>query len=224
MAAMLEREGSVWSRAWGALAVLAFAVHLGAAVYEAAVIAPLWSLTPPESVAAWAALKIRPDSSQLFNALTAIVAISTAMALISGISERGWRRWWLTLALVCAGSLVAIAVIFVTPVERALFGSNALGGREGAGVVSLTGEWVRAAALRMAALVVGAWASHRAQLAGGTLRVAADARETPSGRRRARDFSFGDEPDEEMTLGEDAVNPRDRWVSSLPRRRRTAKK
>jgi hypothetical protein len=224
---MARREGSLWSRTWGALAVLAFAVHLGAAVYEAAVIAPLWSLTPPESVAAWAKLDRRPDSSQLFHALAAMIAITAAMAWISGISERGWRRWWLSLSLACAGGLVLLVVMFVTPVERALFGAAAIGGRDAAGVVALTGDWVRAAAMRMAVLLVGAWASYRAQVAGvrGGLHVAVvEEDEAPSAGRRAREFSFGDEPDEEMSLGDDPGNPRERWVSSLPAGRRTAKK
>jgi hypothetical protein len=221
---MVEREGSLWSRAWGALALLAFAVHLGACVYEAAVIAPLWSLAPPVSVAAWAQLEIRPDSSQLFQTLVAIIAISTGIAWISGVSERGWRRWWLTLALACAGSLVVVVVMFVTPVERALFGAAAIGGRDGAGVVALTGEWVRAAAFRMGVLLIGTWAAYRAQAAGGVRASDFEADEAPAGGRRVRDFSFGDEPDEEMSLGDDAANPRERWRSTLPARRRTAKK
>jgi hypothetical protein len=221
---MVEREGSLWSRAWGALAMLAFAVHLGACVYEAAVIAPLWSLTPPASVAAWATLELRPDPSQLFQTLLALIAISTGLAWISAISERGWRRWWLTLALICAGSLVVVVVMFITPVERALFGTAAIGGRDSAGVVALTGDWVRAAAIRMAVLLVGAWAAYRAQSAGGVRASVFEADEAPAGGRRARDFSFGDEPDEEMRLGDDAANPRERWRSTLPARRRTAKK
>ena len=66
--AMAAREGSWWSRGWGVVALVAFAVYLGAAIYEAAVVAPLWSLSPPASVSAWAALKIRPDSSALKKA------------------------------------------------------------------------------------------------------------------------------------------------------------
>jgi hypothetical protein len=224
---MAGREGSLWSRTWGALAVLAFAVHFGAAVYEAVVIAPLWSLTPPGSVAAWAKLDNRPDSSQLFHALTATIAITAAMAWVSGISERGWRRWWLSLALACAGGLVFVVVMFLTPVERALFGAAAIGGRDAAGVVALTGDWVRAAAMRMIVLLVGAWASYRAQVAGirgGVREGVLEEDEAPSGGRRAREFSFGDEADDEMSLGEDARNPRERWVSSLPAGRRTAKK
>lgn len=225
--AVAGREGSLWSRTWGALAVLAFAVHLGAAVYEAAVIAPLWSLTPPESVAAWAKLDRRPDSSQLFHALAATIAITTAMAWISGVSERGWRRWWLSLSLACAGGLVFVVVMFLTPVERSLFGTAAIGGRDAAGVVALTGDWVRAAAMRMVLLLVGAWASYRAQIAGvrgGARAPVFEEDDAPTGGRRAREFSFGDEPDEEMSLGDDAMNPRERWVSSLPAGRRTAKK
>jgi hypothetical protein len=224
---MAEREGSLWSRAWGALAVLAFAVHLGAAVFEAAVVAPLWSLSPPASVIAWARLELRPDASQLFQTLVALIAIAAAMAWISGISVRGWRRWWLTLAFACSCTLVAIVVMLVTPVERALFGAASQTAHDSAELVSLTGEWVRAASLRMAALVVGAWAAYRAQVAGlvGARHAAVfEDDEAPEAGRRVRDFAFGDEPDEEMSLGDDARNSRERWRSSLPASRRTAKK
>jgi len=222
---MAEREGSWWSRGWGVIVLVAFAVYLGAAVYEAAVIAPMWSLTPPASVKAWAALDARPDSSALFQPLVAIIVVATSMAWISGISERGWRRWWLTLALACAGALAAIVVVMLMPCERSLFGAAALGDRDAADVVALTGEWIRAAAMRLAALLVGAWAAYRAQLAGMLGATSASAlREAPSTGRRARDFAFGDEVDDEVTLGDDAGNPRERWMTSLPRRRRTAKK
>jgi len=229
---MAVREGSWWSRGWGVVALVAFAVHLGAAVYEAAVIAPLWSLSPPASVSAWVALQGRPDSSTLFDPLVAVIVVATTMAWISGIAERGWRRWWLTLALLCAAALAAVVVVLVTPCERSLFGAASLGERDAAAVIALTGDWMRAAASRCAALLVGAWAAYRAQLAGmlgqapaAALReVRSGASTLPSGGRRAREFAFGDEAEDEVALGDEPANPRDRWRASLPRRRGTGKK
>jgi hypothetical protein len=220
---MAEREGSWWSRGWGTVAVLAFAIYLGASVYEAAVIAPLWTLEPPASVTAWVALKTKPDPSMLYQALTAILIVSTAMAWISGISERGWRRWWLTLALTCAGSIVAIHVTFLTPIEDTLFGAGARNEKDAAQLLALTGDWVRAAAMRMAALLIGAWAAYRAQLAGMLGRAYSPAGAGVWDDAPAREFSLGDEPGEEISLGDDG-NPRQRWMGSLPAGRRTAKK
>jgi hypothetical protein len=230
--AMAQREGSWWSRGWGTVALLGFAIYLGAAVYEAAVIAPLWSAAPPASVSAWAALPIRPDSSALFQPLVAIIVVATSMAWMSGLTERGWRRWWLTVALACAAALAADVVLLLTPCERSLFGAAALADHDNAVLIALTGDWIRASAFRFAALIVGAWSTYRAQLAGmlgastsTVLNEAASAASaTPARSRRTREFAFGDELEEEVTLGEEAVNPRERWRTSLPRRHRTAKK
>jgi hypothetical protein len=233
---MASREGTWWSRAWGTIAVAAFAVHVGAAVYEAAVLAPLWSIDPPKSIGAWNALAMRPDSSSLFDPLVAIIALATAMSWLSGILTRGWRRWWLTLTLACAGTLVVVTMQMIMPVERELFGAGALRADD-ATVVAWTGDWIRGAALRLAALVVGTWSAYRAQLAGmmaerivvaaGAGDVFVDEDLRGGRRRRARDFSFGDEPDTDLTIGDETVHPlqpRQRWRQSLPDRRRTAKK
>lgn len=219
----MAREGSLWSRTWGGIAVLAFAVHLGAAVYEAVVVAPLWSLSPPSSVSAWIATSPRPDSSLLFHPLVAVIAVATAMAWMSGLLERGGRRWWLTLSLACAGGLAFVTVSGIVPVENALFTAGGPKVDE-APLVALTGEWIRASAMRLAALVVGAWAAYRAQLSPAVSMVRASAAASASDRRRTRDFAFGDEGEDEITLGEEAPGPRERWRSSLPTRRRTAKK
>jgi len=233
-------RGSWWSRACGFVAVTSFAVHLGAAVYEAAVVAPLWSLAPPDSVAAWAALRPHPDSATLFQPLVAVIAVAAAMAWLSGLTARGWRLAWLTLELISAGALAAITVLLVIPAERELFGAAALDDSNAAATVAWTGEWMRAAAFRFAALLVGSWSAYRAQLAGmiGDRRARAFAndeadedefvigtgREAGRGGRRAREFSFGDEPEEETSLAGEAASARKRWLSSLPGRRRTAKK
>ncbi len=220
----MAREGSLWSRTWGGIAVLAFAVHLGAAVYEAVVIAPLWSLAPPSSVSAWMAASPRPDSSLLFHPLVAVIAVATAMAWTSGLLERGRRRWWLTLALACASAVAFVTVTQIVPVEDALFGAARADGADAASLVALTGDWVRASALRLAALLVGAWAASRAQGSPAFPGVRATPVPAASERRRTREFSFGDEAEEEVTLGDSPASPRERWRSSLPARRRTAKK
>ena len=234
---MPTREGSWWSRSWGALALAAFAVHLGATVYEDAVIAPLWAGDPPASVSAWNALAPRPDSSSMFEALAAIIVVTTAMSWMSGISVRGWRRWWLTLALASAGALAAITVLLVMPAERWLFGAGAVTG-SAAAVAAWTGDWLRAAAMRLACLVVGTWCAYRAQRTVGAYTQDlsfedddfaaddfADVPAAPAGRpRRVRDFVFGDEPGPEITFGDEAENPRQRWRGSLQRRRGTGKK
>ncbi|HEY2775983.1 MAG TPA: hypothetical protein VGK20_18225 [Candidatus Binatia bacterium] len=234
---MAGREGSLWSRGWGVIALAAFAVHLGASVYEAAVIAPLWSVAPPKSVTAWASLPIRPDSATFFHSLVAVIGVASLMAWISGLSARGWRRWWLTLMLACAVALAVITVVTVMPLERELFGGGALGDKDGASLVAMTGDWVRAAAFRFAALIVGAWSAWRAQVCAIASRrvehaVAHDdaafviaAEPSRAVRtRRPREFSFGDEDDVDVTIGDEAVTPRDRWRRSLPGGRRTAKK
>lgn len=227
-AAVAVREGNWWSRAWGAVAVLGYALLLGAAAYEAALIAPLWSLAPPDSVREWVALSSRPDSSALFQPLVAVTVVASAMAWMSGLLERGWRRWWLTLSLCGAGGLAAVTVLHILPCERDLFSAASLGERDPAFVISLTNEWIRAASLRMAALVVGGWAAYRAQLAGmlGDIPAArrAASAAASSRARPARDFAFGDDDAPDVTLGEEASPARDRWRGSLQGRRRTAKK
>jgi hypothetical protein len=226
---MTMREGGLWSRAWGALALMAFAIHLGATVYEDAVVAPLWMIDPPGSVTAWNGLALRPDGTSFFQALTAIVCVTTAMAWMSGLGSRGWRRWWLTLALVCAGGLAAVTMLYLMPAERWLFGAGALQGNDAA-IVAWSGDWLRASAMRLALLIAGAWAALRAHASMAPARtfelgevdepfVAGQA-----GPRRKREFVFGDERDAEITFGDEPANPRQRWRDSLPRTRRTAKK
>lgn len=228
---MATREGSGWSRTWGAVAMLAFALHLGAALYELVVVFPLWSADLPKSAAAWAAMTSRPDSSRLFTPLVIAIVFSTAMAWISGLFTRGWRRAWLTLALAAAGATVMIAVTEVSPVERELFGPAALGDGNGALVVGLAGDWIRVSAMRMAALAAGAWFAWRAQATTSAPGFARDAEPLPGGRaegrrgaRRPREFSLGDLAEPEISFGDDSPNPRRQWQGSLPARRRTAKK
>lgn len=228
---MSQLEGSGWSRTWGSVALLAFGLHLGASLYDAVVVFPLWSGDLPKSVTAWATMDARPDPSRLFTPLVAAIVFATAMAWISGLSARGSRRWWLTLALVAACGLASVTLAQVMPVERELFGPAAFGEGDRALLVGLVGDWMRVSAIRMAVLAAGAWLTWRAQLAGSATwpsrgaEPAADRGSAPRrGARRPREFSLGDPSEPEIALGDDPANPRRQWQGSLPRRRRTAKK
>ncbi len=251
------REGSWWSRAWGWVALVAFALHLGAALYEATVIAPLWTASPPASVSAWAASPLRVDSSGLFHPLVSLIFTATTITWISALTTRGRRRWWLTLAEGCALGLAWVVVVDLIPLERELFSVAADPERAAAAgdaaLVASTGDWVRAAALRLAALALGVFAAHRAHLAGFSVGVATaasdDEFEFPAARggrggrsptgRSGRDFSLGDdEEDEEFVVDEVAssrsrrgkaapprssrgksATPRSRWLGSIERSR-----
>lgn len=216
--------------------MLGLALYLGAAVYDAAVVAPLWVLAPPDSVRTWALLQTRPDSTFLFQSLTAVVVIASTMAWMLGITERGGRRWWLTLTLASVAGLAVVVVRLVMPCERMLFGAAGLDESSPAVVVALAGDWIRGSGLRLAALVVGTWAAYRAQLAGmlaqspssviarASRSALKPASRSAGGTPRNSDFAFGDEADEDDDEPRETPEARRRWRSSLPRRRRTAKK
>lgn len=237
---MADSQPGWWSRAFGALSTLAFALLLGAAAYDAVVVAPLWLASPPASVRAWAALPTRPESSSILHPLLVALVFTSTMAWISSLLQRGSRRWWLTASTASAMAAAAITMLGVAPCERDLFGAGGLGGTGDAALVALAGDWIRAAAARGAALLVGAWCALRAHASPLPVTVTYAARSGPAragqrparagspsasrgGSRAARDFAFGDEDDDD-SFAQEGPAPRDRWRGSLGGRRRTAKK
>jgi hypothetical protein len=224
-----EGRAGVGSRLWGWVALLGFAVHLGAAVYEAALVAPLWSNAPPESVAAWAALDRRPDSSTLFLPLVALLLAATLAAWLPALRVRGLRRWWLTASLGAAAALAWISIDTLRPLERALFGAAALGDPEAAVVVAQAGDWVRAAALRLLVLAVGSWTALAAHVAASRAVAAAprwsvEASEREGRPRRGPASSPSRSRLDDLRFDDDDVDPRELWRRSGPRGRRAAEK
>ena len=228
-------EGTSWSRIWGSVALAAFALHLGGAVFEAVVFVPLWMSNLPASAAAFAANAARPDAARFFHPLAFGVFFATALAWFSSLSTRGRRRLWLSLAMAAALALLVIAFGWLDACERDLFGAAAVADKDGATIHALAGDWMRAAGVRMLVLLVGAAAALRAHAtvaqggdatapsSRGTAR-ASSARPEPVRSRRAappkaRDFSFGDDAEDDgIEFGDDADDPRSRWQGSLPRR------
>jgi len=152
---------SRWSRFWGAISAVTFWVGLGAAIFDAAVIAPLWTMAPPQSVRAWAELAVRPEAARFFVPLAAVVALATALAWLSDLGVRGTRRWWLTIAAVAAVATAWASIIEVRPIERVLVAAAA---EEDLRLIGLAGQWLQWSLLRLVALAVGSYAAYRAHL------------------------------------------------------------
>ncbi len=180
----MTKTSSLWSRFWGGLSAAAFWIGLGAALFDAAVIAPLWTASPPASVRAWAEVALRPEPERVLTAFAVVLALATALAWLSSLSAGGSRRWWLTLAALAAFGAVWSSAIELGPVERAL-GSAAA--RDDLALVGLAERWLHWSVLRLVALAVGSYAAHRGLLAGLLERRLAG-----QGGRDYSDFAGGD--------------------------------
>jgi hypothetical protein len=192
----MTRGDSTWSRFWGGAAALGFWLYLGAALYDAAVVAPQWAGSPPQSVRTWNQSGVRPEPAPFLTPLAIGIVGATTLAWASSLTVRSRRRLWLTIAQVAALGLGWIVILELMPLERSLRGA----GFSDAEVVSLTNEWVRWGAARLAVLAVGAYAAYR----GHILRVRAAAAPAAAVRRAApRDFVLYDEDRDRITLGDD---------------------
>lgn len=134
--------------------VIALGLQTGAGIFETRVLVPLWSSSPPESVAAFFAQPIRPDSGRrLWIFLTPLTGIICLLNVILALLARTDNRsWWLT------ASILGIAVIVVTfayfvPVLLTLPESSGQPPEEVKRRVQL---WVRLNYVRAAVLIV-AW-------------------------------------------------------------------
>lgn len=209
------RQGSLLSRIWGALALVAFALALGGAVFDACVIVPLRFASPPESVVAWAAASSRPDASTLLSALAGGGWAALTIAWLPSLTAPGSRRWWLGAAEILGAGLLALIWFRLVPLEKALAAATQA---DGAMVAALAAEWIQYALARGALLAAVSYAAYRAHLAGfGATSAAAAlggrARAGGDRTRRGREFDWGDEE----TFGErpEEPTPRQRWQGSL---------
>ena len=101
--------------------VVALGIQSGAAIYEARVIVPLWSGAPPESVTAFFAQPLRPDSGRsLWIFLTPLTSAITVINLFFAAMTTGLNRaWWLGGSIGAVGVLIPTFAYFV-PVLRSL--------------------------------------------------------------------------------------------------------
>jgi len=91
--------------------VVAMGFQIGAGVYEARVLVPLWSSAPPESVIAFQKQPLRPDSGPRFWIIvTPLVGLISLLNVIVAWGSTGPQRlWWL---LGAGTSLVVVIVTF----------------------------------------------------------------------------------------------------------------
>lgn len=138
-------------RTWFARAILwlfviVMGIGAGAGLYEALTITPLWSASPPESVAEW---RDRNAASPLYavNSTSFWIVVSPARALlaigvlVTGLRMRGQQRLWRVIAGAASLLLFALAALWMIPISTDLF-TSASAGLHPAEVVSRTQVYV----------------------------------------------------------------------------------
>jgi hypothetical protein len=98
------------SRALLALIVAALGFEIGAGLYEALVLVPLWSGEPPDSIVTYNLQALRPEPGLHFWIVSTplVGALALANLIASWRSRSPHRAWWLM------GSGAALAVVVVT--------------------------------------------------------------------------------------------------------------
>lgn len=130
------------------LFVVVLGIGVGAGLYEAIVIMPLWSVSPPESVWEWHDLlaadsPYAPRAGERFWIFVSPARALLALAvLVTALRVRVPHRAWQMAACLITLALFAIAVAWLIPVSAELFGS---GSRQlsAVDVVSKAQTWVR---------------------------------------------------------------------------------
>ena len=130
------------------LFVVVLAIGVGAGLYEALVIMPLWSHSPPESVRGWDELleanpQYAPHGGDRFWIIVSPARALLAIAvLITALRMRGLHRRWRLIASLITLALFIIAAVWLIPVSAELFGDETAELSPEA-VVSKTNAWVR---------------------------------------------------------------------------------
>lgn len=127
--------------------VIVMGVGAGAGLYEARIITPLWSGSPPESVWGWRDLlaanpQYAPHGGDRFWIfVTPARALLGILLLVTAVRMQGQQRMWRLVAGTLALALFAIAAVWLIPMSAELFATE---GRtpDADRVVSLVGNYV----------------------------------------------------------------------------------
>jgi hypothetical protein len=139
------------------LFVISLGLDLGAGVYEARIVVPLWAGGIPETLAAG-----NPYGQVAINAgihfwayTTSAVALCAILALIFGFSTPARQRAWRTTAAVLELGAVAMTLLYFRPTLVRLFMGHG-GGLAGAVIASTVSRWVMWSRVRIA-VSAAAW-------------------------------------------------------------------
>ena len=110
--------------------VILMAIGVGAGLYEARVITPLWSGSPPESVWGWRDLfaanpRYAPHGGDRFWIFVSPArALLAVLLLVSAVRTWGRQRNWRITAGVLALAQFAMAALWLIPMSVALFAAE----------------------------------------------------------------------------------------------------
>jgi hypothetical protein len=140
-----------WILLW--LLVIAIGIEIGAGIYEARVLVPLWSSSPPESLIAYQSQSMPPDPGRKFwiFATPLVGLLSLANLFPAWRSTGARRRWWLLGAGLSLLVVIATFAYFV-PTLIKLQRAAVLPGDE---VIALITWWVRLNWLRAVVFFIG---------------------------------------------------------------------
>ena len=147
------------------LFVIALGVDLGAGVYEARIVVPLWAGGVPATLAEGNPFaRVAIDAGMRFWAyVTTAVGILAVAALVFGLRTAPPQRTWRTVAAIAELCVVAMTLLYFRPTLVRLFMGHGAGLSD-ATIASTVHRWV---ALSWARIVIsfGAWCAALAALA-----------------------------------------------------------
>ena len=127
--------------------VIFLSIEVGARLYEARVIVPRWSASPPESVWAWADLRATnaqvaiDPGTRFWIYVTPATGLSALLAFAFSFATKGAHRKWRLIGTILALVVVAATFIYFVPNIRLLLGPNSHN-IDGAKVTTLANQWV----------------------------------------------------------------------------------
>ena len=102
------------------LLVVAVGIEIGAGIYEARVLVPLWAGAPPDSLLAYNVQELRPAPGQQFWIVsTPLVGLLGLANLVAAWRSRMSKRaWWVAGAGGVVGIVVLTFIYFVPTLRR----------------------------------------------------------------------------------------------------------
>ena len=147
------------------LLVIALGLDLGAGIYEARIVVPLWANGVPATLAAGNPFaRVAIDAGMHFwKYMTSVVALLALAALVFGLRTSAPERVWRTVASVAELCVVATTLLYFRPTLVRLFMGHGEGLSDAA-ILSIVRRWVALSRVRIV-VSFGAWCAALVALA-----------------------------------------------------------